>query len=133
MIRRCAVQAVLLLGSIGAFACGGESPTGPSRHPVAVVDVSGEIFRIELATPALQQAAGAAQAGTGPRIPNGRIVAGTGVNTGWSWHLEDVTFADATIELCDGRPSMVEREGPSYGGGPFCPWGARIVTIVQPE
>jgi len=26
-------------------------------------------------------------------------VAGTQVNTGWTWHLEGVTFAEVTIEL----------------------------------
>ena len=33
------------------------------------------------------------------KIPTGRIVAGTQVNTGWTWHLEGVTFAEVTIEL----------------------------------
>jgi hypothetical protein len=51
------------------------------------------------------------------------------VNTGWSWHLVDVEFADATIELCDGRPSDVEKDGPAYGGGRYCPWGATITAI----
>jgi hypothetical protein len=46
----------------------------------------------------------------GPRAVNGRIAAGD-VNTGWSWHLEDVEFVEAAIELCDGRPSDVERQG----------------------
>jgi len=30
---------------------------------------------------------------------------------GWGWHVEDVEFVEAAIELCDGRPSDVEREG----------------------
>jgi hypothetical protein len=42
-----------------------------------------------------------------------------------------VIFAEAAIELCDGRPSDVEREGPSYGGGHYCPWGAQMVTIEE--
>jgi hypothetical protein len=48
---------------------------------------------------------------------------------GWNWHLEDVTFAESTIELCDGRPSDVERQGTSFGGGRFCPWAATIIDI----
>jgi hypothetical protein len=107
----------------------GSSPSSPSADPVAVVRVGDEVFRIRLDTPELEQAARAARAGTGPRIPNGRIVSGSDVNVGWSWHLRDVTFADATIELCDGRPSMVEREGAAFGGGRFCPWGAEVVAI----
>jgi hypothetical protein len=74
-------------------------------------------------------AARAAQAGGRAQIPNGRIVRGTQVNEGWSWHIEEVEFAESTIELCDGRPSDVEREGPTFGGGRFCPWTARIVRI----
>jgi hypothetical protein len=54
-----------------------------------------------------------------------------GVNTGWTWHLEDVEFAETTIELCDGRPSDVEREGAQFGGGRFCPWTARVLDIDE--
>ena len=122
---RLGLLVVLLLG---AGACSG-SPSGPSGATIAVLDVSGETFRIRLDTPELQRAARAAYNGTGPRIPNGTIAAGTDVNTGWSWHLRDVQFADATIELCDGRPSMVEEQGPAFGGGRFCPWGATVVAF----
>src|SRR5262249_16846099 len=54
-------------------------------------------------------------------------------NVGWTWHLEDLTFAEATIELCDGRPSDVEREGNRFGGGTFCPWSAAVVRIDERE
>jgi hypothetical protein len=53
------------------------------------------------------------------------------VNVGWSWHLEDVEFAELTTEVCDGRPSDVEREGVSFGGGRFCPWTARVISIDE--
>lgn len=122
------VRGAALGASVLAAACG-SSPSAPSRDPVAVIRVGDEVFRIRLDTASLEQAARAARAGTGPRTPNGRIVGGTDVNVGWSWHLRDVTFADVTIELCDGRPSMVERQGTSFGGGRFCPWGAEVVGI----
>jgi hypothetical protein len=105
------------------------NPTTPSSDPVAVIRVSDEVFRIRLDTPDLQRAARAAMHGGSATIPNGVIAPGTDVNAGWSWHLRNVEFAEATIELCDGRPSMVEREGPAFGGGRFCPWGARVVGI----
>jgi hypothetical protein len=54
---------------------------------------------------------------------------GVGVNSGWSWHLENVEFVEVAIELCDGRPSDVERQGTQFGGGRFCPWGARVLAI----
>jgi hypothetical protein len=99
---------------------------------VAVVRVGDETFRIRLDTTEVQRAARAALAGGSATIPNGRIVPGTDVNAGWSWHLRDVTFVEVTIELCDGRPSMVEaaaRAGVEFGGGRFCPWGARVVAV----
>ena len=108
-----------------------DSPTRPSSGALVVFDVSGETFRVWLTTPAQIDAARQAQAGAAARIPNGRIVQGTQLNTGWNWHLEDVEFAAVTIELCDGRPSDVEREGTAYGGGRYCPWGATIVQIEE--
>ena len=118
----------LLAASVAAASCGG-SANAPSPVRIAVIHVSGEAYRVALTTPEQVAAAQAAKAGTGPRIPNGRIVPGTGVNTGWTWHVDDVQFADAMIELCDGRPSDVERLGMTFGGGRFCPWGATVTAI----
>jgi hypothetical protein len=90
-----------------------------------------ETFRVHLLDErqidAARQAANGGRAG----IPNGRVVAGTGVNVGWNWHLEDVEFAELTTEVCDGRPSDVEREGVTFGGGRFCPWTARVISIQE--
>lgn len=47
-----------------------------------------------------------------PRIPNGRVVRGEpDVNVGYSWHIDpdSVAFADTATEVCDGRPSGVEK------------------------
>ena len=106
-----AIGAALLL----TMACGG-SPAAPASSARATITVAGETFAVLLTDPGQVAAGKAAQAGGRARIPNGRIVAGTQVNTGWSWHLEDVSFAEATIEVCDGRPSDVERQGTSFGG-----------------
>ena len=119
---------VVALGLLAA-SCGSDSPTSPSTMATVTLAVGSETFRVALTTPEQVAAARAAQAGGRARIPNGRIVAGTQVNTGWTWHLEDVAFAEATIELCDGRPSDVERQGPAFGGGRFCPWSATVVRI----
>ena len=119
---------VVALGLLAA-SCGSESPTSPSTMATVTLAVGTETFRVALTTPEQVAAARAAQAGGRARIPNGRIVAGTQVNTGWTWHLEDVAFAEATIELCDGRPSDVERQGPAFGGGRFCPWRATVIRI----
>lgn len=109
-----------------------ETPTSPSDSAVVTIGVGEETFRVRLVSREQIDAARAAQNGGPARIPNGRIVPGTEVNVSWSWHLEDVEFVEATIELCDGRPSDVEREGPAFGGGRFCPWSARVLAI-DPE
>ena len=120
----------ITLAGIGAGACG-SSPARPSSEAIVTFAVADERFRVLLTTAEQLAAARAAQSGGLARIPSGRIVAGTQVNTGWNWHLEDVEFASVTIELCDGRPSDVERAGPAYGGGRYCPWAATIVAIEE--
>jgi len=127
----CLLPAVCL--AAGLLAAGCESPTKPVLPAIVTFVVADETFRAQLTTEAQLDAARSARDGAGPQIPNGRIAAGTDVNSGWSWHLEDVEFVDATIELCDGRPSDVEREGTSYGGGRYCPWSAVVVAIDGPR
>ena len=91
------------------------------------------MFRVQVVGDRQIDAARAAQAGGPARIPNGRVVAGAGVNTGWSWHLEDVEFVEVAIELCDGRPTDVERQGSQFGGGRFCPWSARVLAVSSTD
>jgi hypothetical protein len=96
---------------------------------VVKFQVGDQSFRVKLTTKAQVDAAQAAKAGGAARIPNGRIVLGTDVNAGWNWHLVDVEFAELTTEVCDGRPSDVEQNGVTFGGGRYCPWTAQIVSI----
>jgi len=128
MQKELMVLAGALLGLGFTTACE-DPPTAPSPAAVVTFAVANETFRVGLTTSDQVAAARAAQAGGRARIPIGRIAPGTQVNTGWSWHLEDVTFAEITIELCDGRPSDVERQGTQFGGGSFCPWSATVVRI----
>ena len=124
-------MAAALLLFLAAGPAGCDSPTTPSERALVTFHVVGEQFRVQLTSKDQVDAARRAQQGGAARIPSGRIVMGTRENTNWTWHLEDVTFAEVTIELCDGRPSDVERGGVQYGGGRFCPWGASIVSIVE--
>lgn len=69
-------------------------------------------------------------------IPVGPVVAGAGRgahNAPWSWHLDPdaITMAEATIELCDGRPSDVESDLDYWINtvGQYCPWGADLVEL----
>ena len=122
---------LVLAVAVLAGGCDADPPTSPSNGVVVTFAVANETFRVLLTDASQIAAARAAQNGGTARIPNGRIVAGTQVNAGWSWHLEDVEFAAFTIELCDGRPSDVERAGTAYAGGRYCPWGATVVRIDE--
>ena len=121
--------ATLTICAALAAACGDDTLTSPSSVTVATLAVGGETFRVALTTAEQIAAAHAAQAGAEARIPIGRVAAGPQINTGWSWHLEEVAFVEVAIELCDGRPSDVERAGVQFGGGRFCPWAATVVRI----
>jgi hypothetical protein len=110
-------------------ACDESSPTSPGSSAVVTFRVVRETFRVRLTTAEQIAAAEAARAGGPARIPVGRIRAGADVNVGWSWHLEDVGFAEATIEVCDGLPSHVEAAGVGYANGQYCPWAAEITDI----
>jgi len=119
-----------------AVACD-ETPTAPSSGAVVTFAVVGETFRVALTTPEQVAAARAAQSGGRAKIPTGRIVPGTQVNTGWSWHLEDVTFAEITIELCDGPRTSSGQESSSaadasaHGARPLS--GLTSVPISEAE
>jgi hypothetical protein len=125
-------MAIGLAASVLLTACDSDGPTSPSDDAIVTFQVGAEQFRVELSTKEQVDAARRAQQGGPARIPTGRIVTGAGANTGWSWHLEDVTFTEVAIELCDGRPSDVERQGVQFGGGRFCPWSATVVSIADP-
>ena len=107
------------------------SPTAPEPPAIATIQVGTESFRVLLTTEEQVEAAEAARAGGRASIPVGRIVAGAGINTGWTWHLEDVTFAEVSIELCDGLPSHVEKLGTTFGNGQYCPWTAKVMSIGE--
>lgn len=119
---------MLALAVAGAASCD-DTPTSPSAPAVATFRVGSETFRVLLTTDEQVEAAEAAQNGGPARIPNGRIVAGTDVNTGWTWHLEEVEFAEVTAEVCDGLPSDVEKLGTAFDSGRFCPWDAQVIEI----
>jgi len=51
----------------------------------------------------------------------------------WTWHVDpqNVTFADAAIELCDGLPSHIEANKTYWLGtvGSYCPWAAVVAAV----
>ncbi|HUF71163.1 MAG TPA: hypothetical protein VMM79_21115 [Longimicrobiales bacterium] len=69
-------------------------------------------------------------------VITGDLVTGDGgFNSPWSWHIEPgtVEVADLAIELCDGRPSMVEADIDYWINtvGRFCPWSARVISRLN--
>jgi len=98
---RSTTSSVAVCATSIAIACGGGTLTTPSSGALVTFAVGSETFRVALTTTDQVAAARAAQSGGRARIPIGRVVSGTQVNAGLSWHLEDVTFAEVAIELCD--------------------------------
>jgi hypothetical protein len=112
------------------------APIQPTPSPVGVVVTlrvaDAEEYRIHLTDQddiVIAQKLLAGQAA--PTIPNGRVVRGDAdVNVGYSWHIDpaSVEFADMTTEVCDGRPSDVEKG--VITSDHYCPWSAKVVAIV---
>jgi hypothetical protein len=65
---------------------------------------------------------------------SGPIRAGNGGhNLAWSWHFAEVALAEAAIEVCDGRPSMVEADLTYWLNTvrSFCPWASYVYSEVR--
>lgn len=129
------VVVLLILLPLAACTADGSFGLDPET-PVFELEVSDERFRVAVTDP---QEVVRFQA----RLQSGQegVVSGTllpgpgGVNGGWSWHLDPTTVhvADLAIEVCDGRPSMVEDDLTYWlqTVGRFCPWGAVVVARVR--
>ena len=113
-----------------------DDAAGPEQNPAFALEVSGERFVVEVITQAQVDELEARLASGVQGVVNGDIVSGDGgYNQPWSWHMVPSTVhtADASIELCDGRPSLVEADLDYWleSVGQFCPWGARVVERIR--
>jgi len=63
----------------------------------------------------------------------GTLLDGRACDPQWTWHVDpqNVSFADAATEVCDGLPSYIEANKAYWLGtvGSYCPWSA-VVTVV---
>jgi glucose/arabinose dehydrogenase len=110
--------------------CPGAARTGGAYITFSIVDesltvwVTDDVFVDE----ALGQSAGGAV-----RVPDFQLADGPDTDPQWSWHVDPavVSFADATIELCDGKPSFVEADKDYWLNtvGNFCPWSAVVDSV----
>lgn len=121
---------VLLTATLPA-GCG-DTVTEPDEATLWVIEVSGEEFRVRVSAASARTGLEARLESGAEGVIIGSIVRGDGgFNAPWSWHLDPATVEaiDAAIELCDGRPSMVEADLDYWVDTvrSFCPWGARVV------
>jgi len=129
-------MAFLALGLL-LLLVGCDDATAPPDPPVRyVVEVSGEELVIEVTTPDGVARMEARLASGEEGVISGELAAGdAGYNEPWSWHLVPATVhvPDMAIELCDGRPSMVEEDLEYWLGTVerFCPWGATVVRRLD--
>jgi hypothetical protein len=102
------------------------------------IEVSGEEFVVEVTSQAQVDDMEARLASGVESVINGEIASGDGgYNQPWSWHLVPATVEtpDLAVEVCDGRPSMVEEDLEYWLGtvGRFCPWGAVVIARGEPS
>jgi hypothetical protein len=127
-VLRTLVTILLVLALGGA----GQAAAAPAKRALVTWKVGAQAFRAYLGRPedirAVREAIGR---GERAGIPTGRIYRGTRENTGHRWHLRNVILVEATIELCDGRPSDLDGNLGYWVGTVkrYCPWGARPVRL----
>ena len=121
---------------IGVLALACDDPTLPTDEAVFEILVVAETFGVAVADPVqVDSFAARLVSGLEGNI-TGELRAGDGgVNTPWSWHLDPATVeaVQATVEVCDGRPSFIEDDIDYWleTVGRYCPWGAKVVARVQ--
>jgi len=104
-----------------------------------------DAYVLPLAAPADIAAARALVSGGSSMIVIARIEEGAdGINRNvnapgmpeWSWHVaEFMRFDTATIELCDGSPTLVEQDVKGWianTGGTICFWAYTVVAELPP-
>ena len=125
---------VFLLALLLAPSC--TQPEKPLSGGILVTfDVSGETYKIFITNEtAIEQVLAVQRGESQATIPNGRILRGAvSYNEPWSWRIdpEDIEMAEMTIELYDGRPSLVEVDIDYWVDTVkrFAPWNARITAV----
>ncbi|HSW31751.1 MAG TPA: hypothetical protein VLH75_19870 [Longimicrobiales bacterium] len=131
---RAARGALTVMAVIVFAACG--DATGPEGGARFELEVSGERFVVHVEGASQIAALEARMASGEEGVVNGEILSGDGgFNAPWKWHMVPSTVhtADTAIELCDGRPSLVEADLEYWLGTvkQFCPWGAKVVRRIR--
>ena len=129
-------RAFALLFALLITACGSDVDSmRPLPAQEFVIEVEGERFRVRATTPAIATALDARRRSGGVGVVAGRLIRGDGgYNTPWSWHLDPLSLEvpDVAMEVCDGRPSMVQSDLDYWVDTvrTFCPWAARVYDAL---
>jgi hypothetical protein len=107
---------------------------GRSRSQSFTIDAVGERFTVIAADPEAIRLLTENYEGKNNMHVTGKLVHGDGgFNSPWPWHLDpdSVRMAEISIELCDGRPSLIEEELDYWleTVGTYCPWSSKVVSI----
>ena len=127
---KCMLMIALVIFFLSLTACMRNLNT--TGDALFVIEVADERFRVLLTEPeSIQQARALLNSGE-TKVLMGDLAPGDGgFNHGYSWHLvpESAGFYDATIELCDARPSFVEEQLDYWLATvkTYCPWNSRVV------
>lgn len=97
---------------------------------------TGETFRVLIRDPDTIEEAERLMESDDSGVVNAPLLRGDGgFNTPWSWHMDpdSVTFADFTVEVCDGCPHMIEDDLDYWIDtvGRYCPWSTELIERVQ--
>jgi hypothetical protein len=114
--------------------CSSEDPASnlPQGGQYFTVQVVTDTFVMYITDPTAIQLATENFHGKNRTFPSGRIESGHGgFNFPWNWHYvpQSVRMVEASIEVCDGRPSYVSDHVNDYVSIGYCPWGAKIIKI----
>jgi hypothetical protein len=124
--------------------CGGDATVDPPDGAIFTVRVcvgsldhpAGETFRVLMRAPGLISEADTRIGQGEGRIISGVVVKGDGgFNSPWTWHLDPATleFADNTVEVCDGCPTLMQADLDNYIDtvGRYCPWSTEIIERIE--
>jgi TusA-related sulfurtransferase len=105
-----------------------------SRPQSFTIDAVGERFTVVATDPETIRLLTENYEGKNGMHVTGVLVRGDGgFNSPWPWHLDPdtVRMAEISIELCDGRPSLIEEDLDYWLDtvGNYCPWSSKVVSI----
>jgi hypothetical protein len=125
-------RTLLATWAVFLIACGSSTDAlRPEPAQEFIIEVSNERFRIRTTNPAIATQLNQRRMSATIGVVSGRLVRGNGgFNEPWSWHLDpaSIEVPDVSMELCDGRPSMVQSDLDYWVDTVhvYCPWGARV-------